>query len=76
METGCYMTIVDNRTTRIFEWSRPPVCPSIAVLSENSAARTKDTRPAPRIMVSHLSRIPQNPADTIDYTFGSRTTIA
>ena len=70
------MTIVGNRTTRIFE--RPPllVCPSIAILAENSVTRMKGTRPAPRIMVSHLSRIPQNPADTIDYTFGSRTTIA
>jgi len=70
------MTIVDERTTRIFEWSRSPVCPSIAVLAEKSAARMNSTRPAAKIAVTHLSRISKITAVTIDYTHSSRTTIA
>ena len=70
------MTIVDKRTTRIFEWSRPPVCPSITVLAENSAALMNGTRPATQIAVSHLSRITKFTTVTIDRTQGNRTTIA
>lgn len=70
------MTIVDKRTTRIFEWPRLPACPSIAVLAEKSAARRNSTRPEAKIAVTHLSRISKITAVTIDRTHYNRTTIA
>jgi hypothetical protein len=70
------MTIVNKRVSRIFECSRLPVCPLIAVLTENSAARAKDTRPATPIAVTYLSFISELTVDTINYTHGNQTTIA